>query len=62
MTDLEKALITIRGECKSHVNCEGCPLVIDDEPDMKECYLTHYTPDRYVLKCDDPQNRKVYIY
>jgi len=60
MVELEKALTTLREECRTHENCSGCPLVMDIG-DTKECYLTQYTPDRYRLKCDDPNRDKVYI-
>lgn len=51
MTDLEKALITIREECKGHDKCDSCPLRVPGNP--CECMLVRRTPSEWKLIVDE---------
>lgn len=52
MTELEKALITIREECKKHTKCDECPLREQNVYDGEQCYMQNRAPQNYALYRD----------
>ena len=57
MTDLEKALILIRNECRKHECCTDCDLYSTDE---KRCGIQE-EPECWKLKLDgDPNPNRVF--
>ncbi len=52
LSDLERALITIRFECRQHENCDQCPLY---DKGRGQCFIVGRDtyPEDWSLKCDD---------
>lgn len=58
MTELEKALITIREECNKHSYCSDCPLRMMNN--QSDCYVRMHKPENYKLKCDNIEDDRIF--